>query len=75
MRDDRTYAPDWTEAERAQWREDYSAGRPVLMPHPEHDDGECSHCDLLREMIREEDDAEWNREVEAERRHLRELTT
>lgn len=56
MRDDRTYAPDWTEAERARWREDYAAGRPVLLPHLEH--GECSHCDLLRMMMREVDDAE-----------------
>lgn len=50
-RDDRTYAPDWTAAERERWLEDYAAGRPVLLPHEEHDDGECSHCDLLRSMI------------------------
>lgn len=51
---DRIYAPNWTAAERERWMADYAAGRPVLLPHEEHD-GECDHCDLLRAMMRESD--------------------
>lgn len=50
-----TYAPDWPEAQREQWIADYRAGRPVLMPHLEHDAGECKHCDLLRALMEEAD--------------------
>lgn len=54
--DDRIYAPDWTPEERERWMADYAAGRPVLLPHQEHDEGECDHCDLLRRWMREVDD-------------------
>jgi hypothetical protein len=55
---ERTYAPDWTMTEREQWMADYRAGRAVLLPHAEHEVGECGHCDLLRAMMREVDDDE-----------------
>lgn len=52
---DRTFAPDWTDAEREQWIADYRAGRPVLMPRGEHWEDECEHCELLRELMAEAD--------------------
>lgn len=53
---DDTYAPNWTAEQRDQWKAAYIAGRPVLLPHAEHDTGECSHCDLLRALMREAED-------------------
>jgi hypothetical protein len=51
-----SYAPDWSDEQRAEWKRDYDAGKPVLLPHPEHEPGECDHCDLLRQLMKESDD-------------------
>lgn len=50
-----TYAPDWTPEQRQKWKADYNSDKPVLLPWPEHDRGECTHCDLLRALMDEAD--------------------
>lgn len=44
---------EWTAEEREAWIVAELAGLPVLRAHPEHDPGECDHCDVLRELERE----------------------
>jgi hypothetical protein len=43
--------PEWTTEQRDQWVADYNAGRPVLLPWAEHDAGECTVCDVLRDLM------------------------
>lgn len=43
---------EWTEEEREAWIADEMAGRPVLRPHAEHEEGECNVCDSLRRLQR-----------------------
>jgi hypothetical protein len=50
------WAPSWSDATRDEWIDDYLSGRPVLMPHVEHGDGECEHCDVLRSLMRRADE-------------------
>jgi hypothetical protein len=57
--------PEWTTEQRGQWIADYNAGRPVLLPWAEHDAGECTVCDMLRDLADEADEAD--REVERDR--------
>ena len=49
-------AADWGEAERKAWVWAYLAGLPVQLPLAEHDLGECSHCDALRQLVGRVDD-------------------
>jgi hypothetical protein len=50
------YAPDWTYAQCEAWIAEEIAGQPVERPMPEHDEGECDHCDRLRELQRVADE-------------------
>ncbi len=52
------YAGDWTPEQIDKWKRDYAADQPVLLPHYEHEEGECGHCDLLRQWMREVHDVE-----------------
>jgi hypothetical protein len=51
-----SYAPNWTDEEREQYKRDYIAEKPVLRALLEHDDDECEHCKLLRQLQREADE-------------------
>jgi CRISPR/Cas system-associated protein Cas10 (large subunit of type III CRISPR-Cas system) len=51
-----SYAPNWTAEEREQYKRDYLAEEPVLQATREHDDDECEHCKLLRQLQREADE-------------------
>jgi hypothetical protein len=51
-----SYAPNWTDEEREQYKRDYLAEKPVLQATREHDDEECEHCKLLRQLQREADE-------------------
>jgi hypothetical protein len=53
-----SYAPNWTDEEREQYKRDYIAEKPVLRALLEHDDDECEHCKLLRQLQREAEDSE-----------------
>jgi hypothetical protein len=46
-------AAEWAPAERKAWMWAYLAGLPVQLPLEEHGIGQCSHCDALRELVRE----------------------
>lgn len=47
------HAADWTPDEVEAWKAAYRADEPVLLPHVEHEEGECDHCDLLRKWMAE----------------------
>lgn len=45
------YAPDWTKEQEKAWMKAYDAGDRVLLPHLDHEEGTCNHCDKLRELM------------------------
>lgn len=52
------HASEWTSQAVAEWKRAYAADEPVPHPYPEHEPGECDHCDLLRAWMAEIDGAD-----------------
>lgn len=55
--DEGTWAPGWSAERREKWKRAYNAGEPVQLPTEDHEPGECDHCDTLRDLMAEEEDA------------------